>query len=209
MISSDVRSLSFRLSRNVFPLLALAAGALLAAGCVVTRQSEPKRTAVEQLLLSNAADDALSEIDLSSLNGKAVHLEEKYFDSEDKMYVLGAIRELISAAGGKLAAKPEDAEVIVEARSGALSIDSGSSLVGIPEMPVPIPLSGTVVSPEVPFYKADRQFGVARIALLAYDAKNRQHLLSTGAKPGYSHHHYFRILGFIKWTSTSLPEKKR
>jgi len=174
----------------------------------VTRQSEPKRTAVEQLLLSNAADSALADIDVSSLNGKKVFLEEKYFESEDKPYVLGAIRELISAGGGLLQSDAGAADVIVEARSGALSIDSGNSLVGLPEMPVPIPLSGTVVSPEVPFYKVDRQYGVARIALLAYDAKTRQHVLSTGSQAGYSHHHYYRILGFIKWTSTSLPEKK-
>ncbi len=181
----------------------------LTTGCVVTRQSEPKRTAVEQLLLSNAADAALAGVDLSPLNGKKVYLEEKYFESEDKPYVLGAIRELISAAGGQLQDAADTADIIVEARSGALSIDSGTSLVGFPEMPVPIPLSGTVVSPEVPFYKADRQFGVARIALLAYDAKDRQHFLSTGSQAGYSHHHYYRIFGFIKWTSSSLPEKQR
>lgn len=181
--------------------------AAVASGCVATRQSEPKRTAVEQLLISTAVDQSLAGIDLSTLNGKAVYVDEKYFESEDKPYALGAIRELVSAAGGRLQDKPEDAEIILEPRAGALSIDSGSSLVGFPEMPVPIPLSGTVTSPEVPFYKSERQFGVAKIALFAYDNKTRQHVLSTGAAPGYSKHHYYKFFGFIRWTSTSIPEK--
>jgi len=193
---------------RVTKLLSIAMLTTLASGCVMTRQSEPKRTAVEQLLISTAVDESLAGIDLSPLNGKAVYMEEKYFDSEDKQYALGAIRELISAAGGRLQASAEGAEIIVEPRSGALSIDSGSSLVGFPEMPVPIPFSGTISSPEVPFYKSERQFGVAKIALFAYDNKTRQHLLSTGSAPGYSKHHYYKFFGFFRWTSTSIPEKK-
>lgn len=189
-------------------LLAAAACLALGAGCVSTRQSEPKRTAIEQLLLSQAADNALGEMDVTSLAGKKVYLDEKYFESEDKQYVLGSVRELIVAGGGLLQNTADTAEIIVEARSGALSIDSGKTLVGLPEMPFPIPFAGSLVTPELPFYKADRQFSVAKIALFAYDAKSREHLLSTGPAVGYSHHHYKRLIGFIKWTATGLPEKR-
>ncbi len=197
-----------RVNRFLIPRLFAGAAALaLGAGCVATRSSEPKRTAVEQLLISQAADNALGEMNVTSLAGKKVYLDEKYFESEDKQYVLGSVRELISAGGGLLQDKADTAEIIVEARSGALSIDSATTLFGLPEMPVPIPFSGTLKSPEVAFYKADRQFSVAKIALLAYDAKSREHLLSTGPSVGYSHHHYKRVLG-VKWTATGLPEKR-
>jgi hypothetical protein len=189
-------------------LLAAAVCLTSGAGCVATRTSEPKRTAIEQLLLSQAADNALGEMDVTSLAGKKVYLEEKYFESEDKLYVLGSIRELITTGGGLLQDAAATADIIVEARSGALSIDSGNTLVGLPEMPFPIPFAGSLVTPELPFYKADRQFSVAKIALLAYDAKSRAHVLSTGPSVGYSHHHYKRLLGFIKWTSTGLAEKR-
>lgn len=209
MLKHVQRTGAARAIRSLIPRLVLCATCVvLGAGCAVTRQSEPKRTAIEQLLISQAADNALGAMDVTSLNGKKVFLDATYFESEDKQYAIGSIRELISAGGGLLQPTADTAEVIVEARSGALSIDSGSTLVGFPEMPVPIPFSGTVLSPELPFYKVDRQFSVAKIALLAYDAKSRAHMLSTGPAAGYSHHHYYRILGFLKWTKTGLPEKR-
>lgn len=180
----------------------------LGCGCVQTNISQPKRTAVEQLLLSRAADNALSRLDLSTLNGKKVYFEEKYIDAQDELYVMSSIRDLISYSGGRLVEKAEEADVIVEGRTGALSIDSGESLVGFPEMPVPIPLSGTFVSPEVPFYKSERQFSVAKIALYAYEAESREHRFSTGPLLGKSHHHYYKLLGFIRWIRTDLPSKK-
>ncbi len=182
--------------------------ALLVAGCVQTRQTHPKRTAVEQLLISRAADHALAQANLTELKGKKVYLEEQYYFSDDSKYVLGTIRDFISLVGGLLVDSSDESEIIVEARSGALSIDSGESLVGFPEIPVPIPLAGTLTSPEVPFYKAQRQFSVAKLALLAYDTKSRKHLFSTGTLVGNSHHHYFKVLGFFQWTNTELPEKE-
>jgi hypothetical protein len=180
--------------------------AVLTAGCVQTRQSEPKRTAVEERLLSRAADHALASADFAPLKDRKVYLDQTYYESTDKPYVLGAIRDFMSLAGALLMDERGEAEIIVEARSGALSIDSGSSLVGLPEMPVPIPLSGTVTSPEVPFYKAERQYSVAKLALLAYDAKTRKHVFSSGTLMGRSHQHYYRILGIINWTSSELPK---
>lgn len=185
----------------------LAAGLILTAGCTQTRQTEPKRTAVEELLLSRAADHALSTADFSVLRDRKIYLSDKYFNATDKEYALGAVRDYMSIAGVLLVDAPGDADVIVEARSGALSIDSGKSLIGIPEIPFPIPAAGTLVTPEAPLYKAERQYSVAKLALLAYDAKTRKHVLSTGALVGKSHHHYYRILGFFDWTATDLPEK--
>jgi hypothetical protein len=188
-------------------VLCLAAAAALGAGCSSVNVTEPKRSAIEMLLLSTAADEALQDIDLSSLEGKKVFLEEKYFDSLDKPYVLGLIRDAISSQGGLLMADAEDAEVIVEARAGALSTDSADTLVGIPKMPVPIPLSGTLVIPEAPIYKSNRYDAVAKIALLAYDNNSRAHLFSTGPVVGKSRYHHYRILGYIQWRRTDIPER--
>ncbi|MGB0579387.1 MAG: DUF6655 family protein [Limisphaerales bacterium] len=186
----------------------LFAGLILSAGCSQTRQSEPKRTAVEELLLSRAADKALSGADFQMLRGKKVFLSDKYMKATDQEYALGAMRDYMSIAGALLVDAAGDAEVIVEARSGGLSIDSGNSLVGIPEVPFPIPAAGTLVTPEAPLYKSDKQHSVAKLALLAYDAETRKHLFSTGALIGKSHHHYYRFLGFFDWTATDLPEKR-
>lgn len=189
-------------------LIVCAAALVLTSGCVQTRQTEPKRTAVEQLLLSRAADHALASADLQILKDKRVFLEEKYYASEDAPYVLGAVRDFISLVGGRLADDRKLSDVIVEPRSGALSIDSGKSLVGFPEIPVPIPFAGTFTSPEVPFYRVERQYSVAKLALLAYETNSRKHLFSTGTLVGKSFNHNYTLLGFFQWVSSELPEKQ-
>lgn len=177
-------------------------------GCTQTRTSEPSRTAVEQLLLSRAADLSIAKVDFSTLAGRKVFLEDRYLEAIDKLYVIGALREGVSKAGGKLQDARDSAEVIVEARSGALSIDSNKSLLGLPELPVPIPLAGTLVSPEVPFFRESKQYSIAKIAVLAYSADSRDYLFSSGPSIGESFHHYFSLLGWVQWNSSGLPEKQ-
>ena len=62
------------------------------AGCSSTKQSNTARTAREQLLISNAVDQALSKIDFTALDGQKVFLEEKYLECTDKGYVVSSIR---------------------------------------------------------------------------------------------------------------------
>src|SRR3546814_5156415 len=45
------------------------------------------------------------------------------------------------------------------------------SLVGIPSIPIPIPLAGEFTFPELALYKRDRRQGVVKLALTSYDAK--------------------------------------
>src|SRR5262245_22338428 len=94
------------------------AGFILFPGCATTRTSDTARTAVEQLLISNAVDQSLAKVDFGPLNGHKVFIQEKYLDGVDKNYVAGTIRHRVLAAGGKLAEKPEDAELVMEIRSG-------------------------------------------------------------------------------------------
>src|SRR5215469_18457434 len=74
----------------------------LVAGCTTVKTTTTPRTATEQLLLSTAADHALTNADLQIFAGKKVYLDTSFFDSYDSKYVLGTIRDAISRAGGKL-----------------------------------------------------------------------------------------------------------
>jgi len=191
----------------LFAVVALCA--TLLGGCVQTRLTEPKRSAVEQLLLSTAADRALEFADVSSLKGKKTYVDPTYFESEDKQYVIGSIRDLLSRNGALLVSKAEDAAVIVEARSGALSIDSSQSILGIPKIPVPIPFTGTVETPELYLVKSEKQFSTAKIALLAYEQQSRTNVVSSGPLVGRANIKYFKILGLLNLTKTTIPEKQK
>ena len=180
----------------------------VAGGCLQTRVSEPPRTAVEQLLISTAADRSLQLAEWHMFDGKRVFVDTNYFESYDRAYVLGSVRNLLSIHGALLATNAHDAEIIIEPRSGALSTDSSSSLLGMPSLPVPIPLAGTFESPEVSFFKSDKLLSTAKVALFAYDQKSRKHIYSSGPLVGKASHKYYKFLGYLSITRTDLPEKK-
>lgn len=195
-----------RAINNILPWLGAALLSFLLAGCHSLRVSEPKRTATEQLLLSTAADRGLQDVDLAPLRGKKVFLEEQYFRSYDQEYILGAIRELISTNGAFLVREIDEAEIIVEARSGGLGIDTRTSLFGIPAIPIPIPGAGTLATPEVALYKAELHDSTGKFALLAYDNKTGGYVHSTGSMAGKAYFNHYKILGFFNWRRTDIPE---
>jgi hypothetical protein len=178
----------------------------LLSGCHSLKVSEPKRTAAEQLLLSTAADRGLQGVNLAPLRGKKVFLEEQYFRSYDQEYILGAIRELISTNGAFLVRKIDDAEIIVEARCGGLGIDTRTTLFGIPEIPIPIPMVGTLATPEIALYKAELHDSTGKFVLLAYDNKTGAYVHSTGSLAGKAYFNFYKLLGFFNWRSTDIPE---
>jgi hypothetical protein len=182
---------------------------LLGSGCLQTRMTEPPRTAVEQLLISTAADRSLQQVPWEMFKGRKVFVDTNYFEAYDRGYVLGTMRDLLSIHGALLATNIGDAEVVLEPRSGALSTDSSSSLLGVPAIPVPIPFAGTFTSPELPLWKTEKHFSTAKIAVLAYEQKSRKHVYSTGPVVGRAAHKYYKLLGYLSVTRTDIPEKKR
>jgi len=186
--------------------LAAAVLGLVLTGCHSLNVSEPKRTATEQLLLSTAADRGLEGVDLAPLRGKKVYLEEQYFKCYDQEYILGAIREVISTNGAFLVRNIDDADIVVEPRSGGLGIDTRTSLFGIPAIPFPIPMVGTISTPEVALYKSELHDSTGKFALLAYDNKTGGYVHSTGSLAGKAYFNYYKVLGFFNWRSTDIPE---
>lgn len=182
--------------------------ALFFSGCASTDITNPKRSATEQLLLSTSADRALATTDLTPFAGKKIFLDTTYFDSYDSKYAEGEIRDAFSRAGALLVADAKSADVIVEPRSGGLSIDYMESLIGVPHLAIPIPLTGTFEMPEIAFYKTEKQFSYAKIALLAYASQSRAHIYSSGQLLGKAYNNYHKIL-FISWVFTDIPEKQK
>lgn len=142
-------------------------------GCGTTRQSDTLRTATEQLLISNAVDQAVASVDFAPLAGKSVFFDPQYLDSTvDKGYVISSIRQQLLAHGCVLQEERNRATYVVEARSGGVGTDRHSVLVGVPEMTVPTILPGQPSHiPEVPFAKKSDQNGIAKLALFAYNRK--------------------------------------
>lgn len=186
-----------------------AAAALFAAGCAQTTLTAPQRSATEQLLLSTAADRAIGSTNLGFFEGKKVFVDTTYFDAYDGKYAIGGIRDALSRAGALLVRNETNSDMVIELRAGALSIDAGSTLVGVPSAGVPVPFAGAVSIPELALFKAQKQYGLAKIALLAYETKGGKHLYSSGPLIGHAYNHNYTFIGFINYSSSDIPAKHR
>jgi hypothetical protein len=153
-----------------------ALAAMLLPGCTTGRQTDPPRTATEQLLISTAADRAAASIALDLGPERKCFLDATNFEGLDGKYAIAAIRSSLLKKGTRFVGDKKDADTIVEIRSGALSIDKHDTLVGIPSVDIPIPLAGNFGTPEIALYKSEAQEGIAKFAATAYDAKDGRFL---------------------------------
>ena len=201
-----MKLLLVRLKKSFPAGIFLICAALLTGGCTTVRTTDPARTATEQLLLSTAADHALRSANFVFFANRKVFLDTNYFDSYDSKYALGTIRDALSRAGALLEDNVTNSDIVMEARSGALSTDNSSYLLGIPNIGVPIPLAGAVQTPELAFYKSEKQTSTAKIALLAFARQSRMHVYSSGPLDGKSYNNHYKLL-FVTWVFTDIPEK--
>lgn len=154
-----------------YPLCFAVFIAFCAGGCGTTRLTDTARTATEQLLVSNAIDEAVTGLDFRMLAGKTVFFDPQYLDGAvDRGYLVSSIRQQLLASGCLLQEDRMKATYIVEARTGAVGTDRHAVLVGVPQMSVPSFVPGQPSQiPEIPFAKKTDQEAVAKVAVFAYN----------------------------------------
>ncbi|KAK0331734.1 hypothetical protein LTR94_027728 [Friedmanniomyces endolithicus] len=154
--------------------LKLACGlALLALGaCASTTETNPGRTATEQLLMARASDKAVEGLSLPLPTASSIFVDDVFFQGEGTRYAISAIRAALSDAGYRLARNKEEADAVFEVRAGALSLEQMRRVFGIPEMRIPINETFNVVSlPELSVYSHRDRVGVAEFSGFLYEAK--------------------------------------
>lgn len=181
-------------------LLSTLAAAVTA--CSSSQQSLPDRTATEQLLISTAVDRAANSMVVGIPDGKTVFVDTQNFEGYDSKYAISAIRDSLLKQGLRLIGKKEDADVILELRAGAISIDKTEDMLGIPSIELPLP--GQIETPEIALFKKHEQKGVVKIAATAYDAKTGALIDSSSPRFGYSHKTSWVYLLFFTRTTDDL-----
>ncbi len=86
------------------------------------------------------------------------------------------------------AAKPgivpgSEVDMIVTVRCGMLGTQHGEALLGLPAFKVPLPMVGTVETPEIAFFKKNRQEGRAALSIAGYNRADRR-LVEEGCGKG-------------------------
>lgn len=157
------------------------------AGCGTTRMSDSARTATEQLLISNAVDRAINDMDFQALSGKDVYFDATFLRGVvDEGYIVSSLRQRLLSSGCILKPTREQATYVVEARAGAVGTNRHDVLLGVPSTNLPN-LTGTVgmpsAIPEIPFAKSTEQKGVAKLAVFAYNQVTGQPVWQSGIVP--------------------------
>jgi hypothetical protein len=178
--------------------------------CTIRNESNPPRTATEQLLISTAADRAAERLNLDLPPNSKVFVDSTNIEGLDSKYAIATMRERMLKLGANLVADRGAADVVVEIRSGALSVDGDKFMIGIPQFDVPIPLAGDLPFPEIALFKRQERQGVAKFAGVGYDAKSGKLLGTTEPQFGTSHEKRYVLLLFFSWERRDfIPEQER
>ncbi len=183
---------------NSFPLgiIALVLLSLALPGCGINKS----RLATEQLVVSEAVDKAVANIDFSALSGQKVYFDTQYLDgitmgpNGNVKYVVSSLRQQMMAYDLRLQEKQDTADYVVEGRVGVLANDGYEVTYGIPGnaaaasatalLASPVPVSPQM--PELSLGRRNHQAGSAKVGLFAYDRVTREPVWQAGVKRGAS-----------------------
>lgn len=139
-------------------------------------------------MLSRAAEEAVGQLSFDTLHGRRVFVDTQYFAAAEQQFVLGELRARLLLSGVQLVRTFDQAQVILEVRSGGVGIDRNDYLFGLP----PVTLSGggasdltsvgtlPIVTPELAIVKSREQRGTASVAYVAYWAETGEVVASSG-----------------------------
>ncbi len=195
---------------RVFAVLMAVSGLFVAAGCGTIRETLPDRAAKEQLVISSAADRAVDEMPESPLDGRQIYLDTTNLEGTDTAYVVQTVRDYLLANGAALAESEEQADVVLELASGALSLDRRNYLLGLPALPLPIPMAGeTLQLPEIPVLKALFYVGKVKLQMSAMDTETRVQAFEVPMCRGKSLDSYWWVLFFgpIRYSDIPMEQK--
>jgi hypothetical protein len=186
---------------------------IVLSGCASLRVTDPERTATEQFLLSQAAIEAVEPFSFVVLRGHRIFVEDTYFAAAEKEFVLGELRARLLLAGVQIFPKRDDAEIVLEVRSGGVGIDRYESLLGIPAIGASsaaaaagagVPIA-SIVTPEIAITKEIKQVGFASVAYVAYWADTGEVVDNSGPSVGKAYRDDWWLFGFGPRTIGTIP----
>ncbi|MEZ6136420.1 MAG: DUF6655 family protein [Pirellulaceae bacterium] len=162
---------------------------LVLTGCGTTKSF----TATEQLLLSDAVDATVAKLDFSPLARKKVYFDATYLKTVksplliDSDYVISSLRQQMVSSGVLLVEGREEADIVAEARIGALGMNGHDIVYGVPASNVLSSASAAIAGspvipaiPEISLARREGRQGAAKIAVFAYDRQTRQPYWQSG-----------------------------
>jgi hypothetical protein len=209
---------------------AMISAMLLISGCVVPREpSRTPRTAIEQLLVSQAAERSVSELTVPLPAASKLYIDiiglarlESYVGKERTQFSvantqqglvygpptdLSFIREMVAARLGRgdfrIAERSEDAAYVVRIIVHAVGTEQGETFFGArTAQSFILPFS----LPDLPLYAAQYQKAHMRFTLDIYESNTGRFLRSMPAYAGEAYYNQYTVLFFISFKRTDLVQ---
>lgn len=185
-------------------------GLAVLSACASTSETNPARSATEQLLVARAADRAVEGLTLPIPRGSRVFVEDAFFRAENAAYAVSAIRGALSEAGYSLSPSKAEADAVFELRAGALSLEQMRRVFGLPDMRVPINDNFNVVSvPELSIYSRRDRVGVAEFSGFLYEPRTGAPLGAVIPMTGEYRIRSHKLLMIVAWGQQSVAPGER
>lgn len=186
---------------------------LVVSGCGTTNWSDTKRTATEQLLISDAIDRAVSGVDFGVLRGERIYLDRQYLKgTQDEEYLVSTLRQHMLGSGCVLIEQRDEANYVVEARAGAVGTVRHDVLYGVPATDIgwASPMAAVPSRiPEIPLARKTDQQGVAKIGVFAYHRETGMPVWQSGISQHASKAQDLWVLGVGPFEHGSIYSQGR
>ncbi len=193
-------------------------GGLASGGCGTTKSFD----ATQQLLLSEAVDNSVAAIDFRPLSGQKVYFDTTYLKAVKTPtiisadYVISALRQQITSAGCLIQSAEGEADIIIEARLGALGADGFQITYGMPPNSLVSSAASLIpgapqvpTMPELSLARRETSEGAAKVAAFAYDRVTRQPLWQSGTARSTTTARDVWILGIGPLQTGSIRNRTR
>jgi hypothetical protein len=195
----------------------LAAG--FAGSCATIRVTDPPRSATEQFLESEATRQAVDQLSAEALRDRKTYIDTSYlisaaYPTPENLFLVAELRNRLLVGGVRLVDKRDQAQVVLEIRSGGIGVDRYEYLLGIPSVYLSKDVSGTgtqtpLATPELSIVKNTKQKGYASAAFVAYWADTGELVASSGPFVGRTLRQDWWILGFGPRTVGDIPPAEK
>ncbi|HJR76183.1 MAG TPA: hypothetical protein VJ805_04390 [Nitrospiraceae bacterium] len=214
-----------------FVLLAVVAPSLLL-GCALPREpTRTSRTAIEQLLLSQAITRSVKHLSIPIASGQPVVVEVAGFpqdrsilqapfstpqittttrpadqpvirhEASDLPVVQGKIEGRLGELGLPLRTRREDARYLFRVVVEALGTEQGETFFGMP------PVQSVLIPfalPQITLYEEQRQRAYARFTIDVYDARTGELIRSTAWYEGSAYYNQYTVFFFFSFKGSDL-----
>jgi hypothetical protein len=194
-------------------------------GCSSIRVTDPMETADQQFLESEATRLAINQISTDQLRDRKVFVDPTYLaivqqsapplaftqTPQPYLFLLAELRSKLLLSGARLVDRKEDAEIVVEARTGGISVNHLEMLIGLASITIPTEGVASVpfTTPELAILKSTKQYGYASVAFVAYWRDTGEIAASSGPFVGRTAREDYWILGFGPNTVGNVPPAQR